>query len=168
MATGPNYALPYKRKRLSKTNYKKRLGLVKSEIPRLVVRRSNKKISTQVIEFHLTGDKTLVSATSMDLEKYGFPKPGKNLPSSYLTGYLIGKLAMQKKVKKCVLDIGLNVSTKGNKFYAVLQGALDAGLTIPAGKEIMPDPKRIRGEHIKGFNPSTVELVKKNIDAKVK
>lgn len=168
MATGPTYSLPYKRKRLSKTHYKKRLKLIKGEMPRLVVRKSSKRILSQIIEFDIRGDKTKITVTSNDLTDYGFAKPSKNLPSCYLTGYLIGKLALHKKIKKCVLDIGLNVSTKGNRLYTVLKGALDAGLDVPSSKEILPSEERIKGSHIKGFDTALVEKVKKTIDEKVK
>ncbi|VVB76581.1 50S ribosomal protein L18 [Candidatus Tiddalikarchaeum anstoanum] len=168
MATGPRYSVPYKRKRMQKTNYGKRLKLVKGEIPRLVVRRSNKNILVQIIKFDINGDKTITSVTSESLKKYGFLKPSKNMPSSYLTGYLIGKVSLQKKIKKCILDIGLNVSTKGNRLYAVAKGAIDAGMEVPCGKEVMPDEKRLKGEHIKGFDTSIIAAVKKSIDEKVK
>jgi large subunit ribosomal protein L18 len=34
------------------------------------------------------------------------------------------------------------------KVFAVLKGALDAGLQIPHGKDILPSEGRLKGEHI--------------------
>ena len=46
MATGPRYAVKFRRRREGKTDYKKRLNLLKSELPRFIVRISNKYILT--------------------------------------------------------------------------------------------------------------------------
>ena len=62
MAIGPRYSVKFRRRRLNKTNYQKRLNLLKSKKPRLVLRRSNAFFYSQVIEYNLTGDKTLVSS----------------------------------------------------------------------------------------------------------
>ena len=40
-ATGPTYTVPFKRRRENLTNYAKRLALLKSMKPRMVVRKSN-------------------------------------------------------------------------------------------------------------------------------
>lgn len=167
MATGPRYSLPYKRKRKNKTNYRKRLILLKGRVPRLVIRKTNTRIIAQIINFEIKGDKTMVGVTSNNLKKYGF-NPSKNIPSSYLTGYLLGKLAIKNKIKKCVFDMGLSISNKESKLYAGLKGALDSGLDIPVGEKLLPSKKRINGEHIKGFDNTLVEKVKKTIDEKVK
>jgi hypothetical protein len=37
-------------------------------------------------------------------------------------------------------------STKGSKIYAVLKGALDAGLNVPHNDVVLPDEDRITGE----------------------
>ena len=45
MAKGKRYSVKFRRRREGKTNYKKRLAFVKSDLPRLVVRRSNKYLN---------------------------------------------------------------------------------------------------------------------------
>ncbi len=168
MATGPRYSVPYKRKRGGKTNYKKRLALLKSGKHRLVVRRTNTRIIVQVISFVPEGDKTIISLSNKELSNYGYKNASNNLPSAYLVGYLTGKLALKSKIKEAVFDTGLNISSKGNKLYAVLAGAVAAGLKIPHDSKVFPTENRLKGEHIKGFKAGMVEEVKKSIDAKVK
>ena len=141
--------MKYKRKILGKTDYKKRLSLVKSRLPRLVVRKSLKNILAQIIEFHENGDKVLLSASTKELEKkYNLKSSRKNLPSAYLLGLLIGKKALQKNIKKVILDMGLYRNVKGSRIYAVLKGTLDAGLEIPHNKNILPSQDRLEGKHI--------------------
>ena len=58
----------YKRKKNGKTDYKKRLKLLKSRKPRLVIRKSLTQITAQVIQYQDEGDKVLVSAHSSELK----------------------------------------------------------------------------------------------------
>ena len=57
----------FKRKTLGITDYKKRLRLLASNKPRLVVRRSLRHSIAQIIEYNEKGDKVLVSATTREL-----------------------------------------------------------------------------------------------------
>ncbi len=148
MRASPTYTVKFRRRREGKTNYKKRLALLKSEKPRLVMRKSLRYITAQIVVFDPKGDKTLVSVTSKNLKKMGWNYSCKNLPASYLTGLLIGKKALEKGIKEAVLDIGVYRSTKGNKLYAVAKGAIDAGLKVPIGEEVIPSEERIKGKHI--------------------
>ena len=143
--------VPYKRKRQGKTNYKKRPRLLLAGKPRLVIRITNKKIITQIINFKTTGDNILVGIDSSTLKKYGWNFSCKNLPAAYLTGYLIGKKALQKDIKDALFDLGFRSPIKGNRTYACLKGALDAGLNIPHSKEIFPTEERISGKHIQDY-----------------
>ncbi|MEM5790957.1 MAG: 50S ribosomal protein L18 [Candidatus Aenigmatarchaeota archaeon] len=163
MKVSPTYRIQFKRRREGKTDYKRRLKLLSSKKPRLVVRKSLKYIRAQIIEFDKKGDKTIASAFSKELEKFGWKYSFKNLPASYLTGLLIGKRAIEKGVKEAILDIGLYPSTKGSKIYACGKGALDAGLKIPIKEEILPSEERIKGEHIVKDLPKTFEEIKKKI-----
>lgn len=151
MKLKPTYRMPFKRRREGKTDYKKRLKLLLSNKPRLVVRKSLKFIRAQVIEFSKEGDKTLVAASSQELKKLGWKFAFDNLPSAYLTGLLVGKKALKKGIKEAVLDAGLYTSTKGSRVYAVTKGAVDAGLKIPISKEVLPTEERIRGVHIANY-----------------
>lgn len=137
-----------KRRREKKTNYRKRLKLLLSRLPRLVVRRKLNNIIAQIIEYEANGDKTVVEKTSKHLRTFGWLGHGGNLPSAYLVGYLVGKEALKKGIKKVVLDIGLQRSVKGCSLYACAKGAIDAGLEVPVGEEVIPSEERIKGEHI--------------------
>ena len=57
----------FSRRRKGITDYRKRLALLKSGIPRAVVRFTNAKIVIQITEFSNQGDRVLASATSSDL-----------------------------------------------------------------------------------------------------
>ncbi|MGB9577466.1 MAG: 50S ribosomal protein L18 [Candidatus Micrarchaeia archaeon] len=148
-AKGPLYAVHFRRRREGKTDYGKRLALLKSEKTRLVVRKTNKRIIVQFVNFNEKGDHTITSATSTHLSEYGFP--GKcNTPSAYLTGMLAARKAQKKGVKEFILDIGLHSPTKGSVVFAALKGAVDAGLTAPYDESILPPQDRIEGKHLKG------------------
>jgi len=149
MPKNPRYRVPVRRRREQKTNYYLRRKLLISRIPRLVVRRSINHISAQIVESLPEGDRVLVSAHSCELrKKYGWKGHCGNTPAAYLTGLLIGLKARKKKIKKTILDIGLQASVKQNSLYAVLKGALDGQLEVPHGDGILPSDSRIRGEHI--------------------
>ena len=64
--------LGFKRKRLGKTDYRKRLKLLLANKSRLVVRKSLKSILAQIVEYGEKGDKIVVSAHSSELKKYGY------------------------------------------------------------------------------------------------
>jgi len=151
LAKGGRYRLPLKRRRKGLTNYYKRRKLILSEKPRLVVRKTSRNIIAQIIGVKPEGDITHVSACSGELRKYGWKGGSKNTPAAYLVGYLVGLKALEKGIKEAVLDIGLHRPTKGAKVFAAAQGAIDAGLKIPIGKEILPDDKRVKGEHIANY-----------------
>lgn len=152
MATGPRYVVKFRRRRENITNYRKRLNLLKSGKLRFVVRLTNKYIITQIVEYYPDGDKVLVTANSKELKKYGWKFSCSNTPSAYLTGFLCGlkfkKNHIDKLNNEMILDIGLRTSTKGGRIYSALKGAIDANLNILHSPEILPDEKRIRGEHI--------------------
>ena len=141
------YLVPFKRRRENRTNYRKRLSLLKSKKTRLVIRRSLSNISVQFINFIPAGDQTVAEANSTELKKLGWVRTG-NVPASYLTGLLAGKKAKNKKIEEAVLDMGLQISTKGSRIYAALKGVLDSGIKVPCSEEILPSEDRIRGKHI--------------------
>lgn len=168
MKLSPRYKMPFKRRREGKTDYQKRLQLLKSGKPRLVVRKSLNYVTAQLTEFNGKGDKILVAATSKELRKLGWNFACDNLPAAYLTGLLIGKKSLDKKITDVILDSGLYASVKESRIYAVVKGAKDAGLNVPADEEILPSEERIKGEHIatneKFKNlPSEFEKIKQKI-----
>lgn len=155
-----------KRRREGKTNYGKRLKLLLSKKPRLVVRKTNRYIIAHIVDYDYKNhrDLTVAYVTSKDLSKYGWNYSSfKSLPACYLTGLLIGKKALEKNINEAILDIGLHPSTKGNRIYAVLKGTIDAGLKIPYNEKILPTKERIEGNHIKNFDKNIFLKVKENI-----
>ncbi len=154
--------LKKRRRQECRTDYKARIALLSSGIPRLVVRKSNLYITAQIVKSKEAQDAVVCTASSRELVKYGWKGSKKNLPSSYLTCFLLGKKC-KDKVRKAILDIGLHRSTKGSKIYACLKGALDAGLEIPHAGEMIPSENRLRGEHINKEMGKQFDDVKKKI-----
>ena len=140
--------IPYKRQIRHKTNYRRRMNLLAGNVPRLVVRKSINNINAQLVNFGQKGDHIVASAHSTELRKYGWKYSLSNTPSAYLTGLLIGHRAAYCNIKKAVLDLGLSRSVSGSTPYALLKGALDAGLDIPHSKDMLPDESRILGKHV--------------------
>jgi len=149
MGKGSTYNVPYRRRREGKTNYSLRKKLVSSGLPRIVVRKTGKYVTVQLVKSDVKGDKVVTSAHSSELrKKYGYLGSLCNLPSSYLTGLLCGYRSVANDVKEAVLDVGLQIPSKGADIFGILKGFLDAGVKVPFNEEIMPDEKRIAGTHI--------------------
>jgi large subunit ribosomal protein L18 len=164
MRKGARYNLPFKRRYEGKTDYRQRLSMLYSKQLRLVVRISAKQIKAQIVKFKSSGDETLIYASTSDLKKLGWENAINNMPSAYLLGFLIGKKALKQKINSAILDTGLQRNIKGSKLYAVLKGALDAGLNIPHNPEILPSEDRIKGKHITDY----AQKLKKEDAAKYK
>lgn len=148
MANKAIYTVRYRRKREGKTHYKKRLELLKSNLPRLVIRRSNKIILLQLVCYEPDGDKVLVAFSSKKLSGFGWNYSKKSLPASYLTGLAFGTLAKKAHIEKAILDLGLQTPLAGSRVYAALQGVVDAGVQVPCSEEVFPSQERVSGEHI--------------------
>ena len=149
MAKGANYRVPYRRRREKKTDYAARRVLATSEYPRFVVRVSNKEITVQVTKSEIEGDYVLANASSQELKaKYSWKASGKNIPAAYLIGYIAGKKALGAGIGIANLDMGLKKATSGNKIFAVVQGANDAGLEIPVDSDVVPSQEAMNGEVI--------------------
>ncbi len=143
--------IPFRRKREGRTNYKKRLILLKSGTRRIIIRKTNQQMIIQIAEYAAQGDKVICGVNSNALVKLGWKYSCKNLPACYLAGLLLGKKALAKKVKEAVLDIGLQTPVVGSKIYAALKGAIDAGMDIPASEEVLPSPERLSGKSIASY-----------------
>ena len=160
MATGPRYFVAFRRRREGRTDYYQRTRLVVADAPRMVVRRTNRHIIVQLVNAEMDGDKTIVSANSAELEKYGYTGATANTPAAYLTGMLFAAKAKKAGQNRAILDIGLNRATPGARVFAALKGAVDAGLEIPYGEEIIPSEERLKGEHIAAYNKKAGDIVK--------
>jgi large subunit ribosomal protein L18 len=168
MADGPRYAVPYRRRREGRTDYKLRRALVRSGKPRAVVRVTNKYVLVQVSEAEARGDVVKASASSKELVKMGWKGGAGNLPAAYLTGLLAARRAVAHGVKEAVLDTGLRGPTKGSKIFAVLKGLADSGLAVPHSDDPIPPMERINGSHISGYAKSLAgqqELYRKRFSA---
>lgn len=139
----------FRRRRENRTNYVKRLGLIKGETPRLVARISNQGVVVQLIAFDAAGDKTLASAHSRELEAHGWVPQG-NTPTAFLVGLLAGNRAKKAGVKGFHLDIGMSTPSKGAVMFAAGLGAKSAGLEASIDEK-MVDAKRLDGSHIAEF-----------------
>lgn len=153
-------AFQQKRKRKGKTNYRARVKLLMSNKPRLVIRKTNTRIITQIVNYDQKGDRVVAAADSSELKKLGWNLGTKNITAAYLTGLLLGKRA---KIKEAVLDIGLTPSVKGSKIYAALKGAIDSGIKVPCSQNMFPEQKRLSGEHLKKEAKQEIEKIKQKI-----
>ena len=100
-----------KQRRLkNKTNYTKRLILLKGNSPRLVIRKTNRYIILQIVKSDDAKDKVVYSVNTKELLKHGWSedKKGslKSLSAAYLGGLLLGKKAKDLK-ERIILDTGL-------------------------------------------------------------
>lgn len=137
-----------KRRRIEgKTDFRRRLGMLKSEKARLVVRKSNRFVYAQIVVSDVAQDKVIVSVDSKMLLSKGWPKELegslKSLSASYLVGFLLGRMA-KDKVSEAILDLGLNRNVQKSRIYAVLKGAVDSGLNIPHSEESLPTLEEIK------------------------
>ena len=128
-----------RRRRERKTDYKARFALLKSGKPRLVIRKTNKYIIAQIVETNLAQDKIVYGTTSKQLLSQGWSKSGslKSLKAAYQIGFLLGQ-KMKGKVDELILDTGMHRNIHKSRIYAVLKGAVDAGLNIPHNKDVLP------------------------------
>lgn len=152
MANGPKYRVAFRRRREGKTNYHRRLKLIRSHKNRLVIRTSNNHTIVQVMDSILNGDKLLAEGYSKQLKKlveWGF-NPG-NMPSAYLTGYLCGLRAKKAGIESAILDIGILVHD--NRVKAALSGFVDSGVEVPLNRDWFPETleDRSKGQHIQDF-----------------
>lgn len=169
MVEQTNYNLKRRRRREGKTNYKKRLALIKSKKERLVVRISNSNVIAQIIKYKPEGDLNIVNTSSVELRKYGWTGHGGNAPAAYLTAFLCGTKAIKKGIKEVIFDIGLHTPVKGSNVFAALKGAVDSGLEIKHDKKIFPTEDKIKGKIIGEFTKkkidvdSVIEKIKKEV-----
>lgn len=148
MARNNTYTVRYRRRRNGLTDYRLRLRLLKSGLPRLVLRKSSKHVLAQGVAFHPQGDRILVSVHSRELAKAGWKASTNSVPACYAVGLLFAQKALQKGIKRFVPDLGLHPSIKGSWCYALLKGARDGGLDVQISDEVLPSDDRLQGKHI--------------------
>ena len=138
----------HRRRREKKTDYKRRLALLKSGKTRVVIRKSLTGFSVQFVDYKPDGDVTKVTSVVADLKKFGWKVHTGNIPSAYLVGLIAGLRAKNVGIDEAILDNGLQTTTKGSRIYAALKGVIDAGVLVLHSEEILPDEARISGDHI--------------------
>jgi len=171
-----------RRRKEYKTDYKKRFALLKSRLPRIIFRKTNRYLITQYIKSDNAKDKILIGIDSKVLLKYGWPKEEsiKSIPAAYLLGYLFGKKILLKKLEgtaggspesslgessfeeKPIIDFGMARVLHKTRVYAFILGLIDSGIKIECAKENFPNESRIKGEHLK--NKISFDEIKSKID----
>jgi len=166
------FQVKFKRRREGKTDYYARKRLILQEknkynTPkyRMVVRFSNKNITTQILYARIEGDVVLAAAYSHELPRYGVKVGLTNYASAYATGLLLARRLL-KKLKldgvyagakdingaefhvedvdgqpgafTAYLDVGLARTTTGAKIFGALKGAVDGGINIPHSEKRFP------------------------------
>ena len=149
----------FKRERNGLTDYRKRYRLVKSGLPRLVVRPTSKSGVVQLVKFGNEGDHILKTITPKTLEKMGLGIRGNSTASFYLMGFAAGKFAGKSGIEEVILDTGRRKMTKGGRISAAVKGYADAGGNIPHSESILPNSKRLSGSHLKNKDD-----IKKNLE----
>ncbi len=163
MAKNSPRTVPYRRVREQKTNYKKRLALLLSGKPRLVVRTTNSRVIGQLITFQVQGDKVIAAADSFSLRKLGWSGSTMNLPAAYLTGLLLGTKGLAQKCFGAIVDTGFRSPAKKGRIYAFIKGVVDAGISIPHDPGIFPEKDRLEGKHLKSTASAEFKPVQQKI-----
>lgn len=165
MATGPRYKVAFRRRREYRTDYYARKKLLRSGESRAVVRRSNKNVAVQFVDFDMDGDKVRAAATTRELRGMGWNYSCSSIPAAYLVGFLAGKRALKEGIEYAVLDIGMQNPKHGGVLFAALKGMTDAGLEIPHSEDVVPAEDRIKGKHIDGGIEAAVNSIKQKMEA---
>lgn len=146
-----------KRRRENKTDYLKRIKLLKGKSPRVTFRKTNKYVIAQYITSKQAQDKIEIGMNSKKLIKYGWPKGAegslKSIPASYLTGLLMGKEIIKSKKETPILDFGMIRPLHKTRIYGFLKGLVDSGLKIKFKPDVIPEENRIKGGHMKNKIP---------------
>jgi large subunit ribosomal protein L18 len=155
-----------RRRKENRTDYVKRLKLLKGEKPRVVFRKTNKYIISEYIKSKEAQDAIVFGFDSRKLNEFGWDKKAqgslKSITAAYLTGYLTGKSIIKQKLETPILDAGMNRAIHKNKIYAFLKGLIDSGIKIECKKEFFPEDARIKGQHLK--NKISFDEIKSKID----
>lgn len=161
-----------RRRKENKTDYKARLSLLKSGMPRIVVRKSNRYIYIQAVESEEAKDKVISGISSRELLKHGWNKKYKgslkSIPATYLTGLLFSKLLENFKTKEFILDSGMLRNIPGNRIYSVIKGLVDGGVKVRINEKVFPNEKRLEGEHLRKELKNSIEKVMLNLKKKTK
>lgn len=142
-----------KRRKEGRTDYAKRFRLLKSEKPRLVLRRTNKYFVAQYTIHNETKDRVEFGVNSFALLKYGWPKEFegslKSVPAAYLLGFLAGKKIIKNKMERPIIDLGMTRNVHKSRSHAFLKGVIDSGIELKHDEKTFPPQDRLEGKHLK-------------------
>lgn len=157
-----------RRRKECRTNYTKRIKFLKSGVPRIVFRKTNRYIIAEYITSKESQDKVEIGINSKSLIKYGWPEEFtgslKSIPASYLTGFLMGKKIIKNKKETPILDIGMIRNLHKTKVYAFLKGVIDSGIEMKYKEGIFPEEERIEGKNLKKDFSKTFTQIKSKIE----
>jgi len=157
-----------RRRRENRTDYQKRISLLKGNTPRVTFRKSNRYIIAEYIKSEEAQDKVVFGVTSKILLKHGWPEDMKgslkSLPASYLTGFYLGKKILEKKLHTPILDFGMIRNVNKSRAFAFIRGLVDSGLKIKYEEKSLPDEARIKGKNLKRDFSVHFTKIKKQIE----
>lgn len=193
MSKTSTYDMPFKRRGAGRTNYVKRLAMLKSEAPRAVIRKSTNHMMVQFVKSEAGKDKVVAAGFTKELNEFKYAGHGGNIPAAYLAGYLAGKRYAKGNKESVIVDFGVQTKVLGSRLFAAVKGLQDAGVDVKVDADALPKEDRVMGKHIENFakhassktnrhqftsyskakiDPSTmsklVEDAKKNINESVK
>jgi len=160
--------LPKQRRIKNKTDYHKRLKLLKSGAPRVTFRKTNRYVIAQYVTSREAQDKIEFGITSKKLKNYGWPDKFdgslKSITASYLTGLLMGKEIIKNKMKTPIVDFGMTRVLSKNRTFGFIKGLIDAGVEIKCSEDHFPDEERIEGKYMKEDFSKTFKEIKSKIE----
>jgi len=141
-----------RRRRERKTDYARRIKLLKGESPRIVFRKTNKYLVAQYVKSKEAQDKVEFGFDSKALLEYGWPEKVagslKSVTAAYLLGLLVGKKITDKK-NIPIIDLGMLQAVHKSRIFAFIRGLMDSGIKIKSKEGVFPEENRIKGEHLK-------------------
>ena len=159
-----------RRRREFKTDYLKRIKLLKSETPRVVFRKTNRFLTAQYVTSSEAKDKIEFGISSRKLKDFGWSKEFegslKSVTASYLLGLLVGKEIISKKLETPIMDFGMTRVLAKNNAFGFLKGMIDAGVEIKCPEDKFPEEERISGKNLKKDFSKTFEGIKSKIENK--
>ncbi|TLZ50596.1 MAG: 50S ribosomal protein L18 [Methanobacteriota archaeon] len=163
MVQGARRRVGFRRRREGRTDYRRRLRLLRSGTARAVVRKSLNQVQVQIVGYDERGDRILASAVSGELRDFGLAGATGNVPAAYLTGLLAGRRAVEKGITGAVLDLGVQRPAAGGRLFAAAKGLVDAGLAVPHGDDVFPSEDRVQGAHLGDARRTEVAAVKAKV-----
>ena len=158
-----------RRRKENRTDYSNRVKLLKSGLPRIVFRKTNRYFVAQFVTSSEAKDKIEIGVNSKMLMKHGWPKELEgslnSVPAAYLTGMLMGKkISEKKKPGEVVIDFGMMRSIHKGKLFAFLKGLKDSGIPVKTKKDVFPGEDRIKGKHMKKDFSGVFKQIKSKIE----